>query len=118
MYHDVHVVHRHPQTRLLAFDAPYLFAELLLDGLLHAVGDRRDLHGRIGVANDEMRTDGAVESRKVQRYNILTFFILNRTDYRPVSYTHLDVYKRQPRGGRPRSGGTAPPPNRTAVPDG
>jgi len=42
----------------------------------------------IGVADHEMRTDRSIESREVQRYNILTFFIFNRADDRFDQFIH------------------------------
>ena len=88
VHHHVHIVHGNPHGRLLPLDAPDLFAQLLLHLLLDAVGDGRDLRRRIGVADHERRTDGPVETREVQRYNILTLFIFNRADDRPDEFLH------------------------------
>ena len=88
MHHDVHIVHGDPHAVLLAFDAPHLLAQFLEHLLLDFGGYGAHLRRGIGVADHEMRTDRSIESREVQRYNILTFFIFNRADDRFDQFIH------------------------------
>ena len=80
MHHHVDIVHCNPEGVLLSLDAPDLFAQLLKHLLLHTGGDGRYLGGRVGVADHELRADGAVEARKVQRDDVLALLILDCAD--------------------------------------
>ena len=80
MDNDIDIVHRNPQSALLALDAPYTLAELFEDLLLYAVGNGSNLSGRIGVAYDKIGAYRTVKPAQVERYNILTLLVLNGFD--------------------------------------
>ena len=88
VHHDIHVVHGDPQGVLLPFDAPDLLAELFEHLLLDARGNGGHLRRGVRIADHELRTDGTVESRKVQRYDVLSLFIFNRADDRFDQFVH------------------------------
>ena len=77
VYDDIHIVHSHPGTDLLTLHTPGPLAHHLVHLLLDAVGNGRRLHRRIGIADHKVRADRPIEARQVERYNILTFFILD-----------------------------------------
>ncbi len=65
---------------LLPLDTPDLFAQHFEHLLFDARGDGPYLRRGIGVAHNETGTYRPVKPRKVERYNILTLFIFNRTN--------------------------------------
>ena len=82
MHDHIDIIHRNPHGVLLSLDTPNPLAKRLEHLFVDTVSDGGDLRRRIGVADDKVGTDGAVDARQVQRYNILTFFIFDRTDDR------------------------------------